>query len=513
MKKGRIVFWGGAGLVALLNIAAWNSTAFADWYIANIFPIWVGTYGRFTGFFPFSVGEWLIAAGLVLTGMAAVLVILWTVWGLGILCRHVWKTWGVGACLGRVWKAWGVGACLGRVRKAWGVGACLGRVRKAWGVGACLGRVWEAWGVGARLGRVRKAWGVGARLGRVRKEAGPGGCLGCETASSLDNCGENDACPQRDRESRGGGQKSRAVWTGGRFGRFTRGFYRFYAWTLLAVCLVMTLNCFILYHASTFAEQYFVQRNTQYTLVDLIAVYNMAASECNRLALEMERDERGMVVYSGSRGAEGTLLDMADKAREQMERLGETYPQLKGYYPRPKAMFFSDFMCQQYMQGYYFPFSMEANYNDVMHILNIPSTMCHELAHLRGYIYEDEANFIGYLACVESDDPFFQYAGYLSVLTYLNNDLYYAWRDSRKAYQEAVKELPPVAVSEQVWEDNVFVTQEEWDRINGKALIDTEVVDKAADVFIDVNLKVNGISDGKVSYSRVVKLLLQYYIP
>ena len=136
MKKGRIVFWGGAGLVALLNIAAWNSTAFADWYIANIFPIWVGTYGRFTGLFPFSVGEWLIAAGLVLTGMAAVLVILWTVWGLGILCRHVWKTWGVGACLGRVWKAWGVGACLGRVSKAWGVGACLGRVRKASGDGA-----------------------------------------------------------------------------------------------------------------------------------------------------------------------------------------------------------------------------------------------------------------------------------------------------------------------------------------------------------------------------------------
>jgi hypothetical protein len=36
-------------------------------------------------------------------------------------------------------------------------------------------------------------------------------------------------------------------------------------------------------------------------------------------------------------------------------------------------------------------------------------------------------------------------------------------------------------------------------------------VDKAADVFIDTNLKVNGISDGKVSYSRVVRLLLQYW--
>ena len=39
----------------------------------------------------------------------------------------------------------------------------------------------------------------------------------------------------------------------------------------------------------------------------------------------------------------------------------------------------------------------------------------------------------------------------------------------------------------------------------------TEVVDKAADVFIDTNLKIHGISDGAVSYSRVVKLLLQYY--
>ena len=55
------------------------------------------------------------------------------------------------------------------------------------------------------------------------------------------------------------------------------------------------------------------------------------------------------------------------------------------------------------------------------------------------------------------------------------------------------------------------LSEEEWERINKKALIDTETVDKAADVFIDTNLKVNGVSDGAVSYSRVVRLLLQYY--
>ena len=118
---------------------------------------------------------------------------------------------------------------------------------------------------------------------------------------------------------------------------------------------------------------------------------------------------------------------------------------------------------------------------------------------------------LGYLACVGSEDVFFRYAGYLSVLVYLNNDLYKAWKEERTAYEEAAAVVSPVTVDAQVWEDNIFVAEEEWERINGKALIDTVIVDKAADVFIDANLKVNGIADGKISYSRVVRLLLQYY--
>ena len=53
-------------VTVLLNVIAWNSTAFCDAYITYIFPIWVNTYGRLTGLFPFSVGEWLIVAGVVL---------------------------------------------------------------------------------------------------------------------------------------------------------------------------------------------------------------------------------------------------------------------------------------------------------------------------------------------------------------------------------------------------------------------------------------------------------------
>lgn len=278
-----------------------------------------------------------------------------------------------------------------------------------------------------------------------------------------------------------------------------RRYYIFFAWTLLAVCTVMTLNCSLLYQASTFSEQYFPDARETHTLDELIELRNLVVERCNALAGEMERDEEGAVVYGGS------ARDMQETAIRAMRQLGRSYGQLDGYYPHPKPFAASDFFCQQYMQGYYFPFSMEANYNDVMYMMNKPNTFCHELAHLRGYIYEDEANFISFLACVWSGDPLFEYSGYLSVLNYLDNDFYKAVGEDREAY------LAQPHISPVVRADNIFVTDREWERINGKALIDTETVDQVSDVLRDTSLKAFGISDGVLSYSRVVQLLLEWY--
>lgn len=278
--------------------------------------------------------------------------------------------------------------------------------------------------------------------------------------------------------------------------RFLKGFYTFFRWVLLMVSLVMTLNCTILYHASTFSAKYFGGEEQEYTLEELLPIRNYVVEQCNRLAMEMERDEAGTIIYEG---------DMETAAIMAMKALGAEYPQLDGYYPRPKPLYTSDFFSQQYMCGYYFPFSMEANYNQVMYIMNKPATMCHELAHLRGYIFEDEANFISYLACVESEDRMLQYSGYLSVLNYLDNDFYRAVGKDREAY------LAQPIISQQVIEDNVFVTEEEWERINAKAWLNTETVDEVSDALVDASLKANGVADGRISYSRVVQLLLKYY--
>ena len=278
----------------------------------------------------------------------------------------------------------------------------------------------------------------------------------------------------------------------------------------------LTVVCFLVVRKMTFSEKYFgeeeaQEQTTQERTEELLRIYNDIVRHCNELSEVMERDDSGAVVYSGGVDSRGNAVDMEDKAIDVMQSLGKRYDQLDGYYPRPKAMFFSDFMCQMYMCGYYFPFSMEANYNDVMYIMEKPATMCHELAHIRGYIYEDEANFIAFLACVESDDSTFQYAGYLSVLNYVANDLYKTRLADPDSYAAAREAVHPLQVLQQVQEDNIFVTEEQWERINGKAVVNTETVDSVSDTLTNASLKLNGVSDGMISYNRVVELLLQWY--
>ena len=268
--------------------------------------------------------------------------------------------------------------------------------------------------------------------------------------------------------------------------------YRMTPILLTIAITLMTLNCFVLYHTSKLSIGNVDK--AEYTVEDLAKLRDFVVTKCNELSKEVPHDENGNVSYDG---------DMKREAVYAMEKLGEEFPRLSGYYVTPKALYFSDFMCQQYMQGYYFPFSMEANYNDTMNLMNKPFTMCHELAHTHGFIYEDEANFLGFLACIRSDDIVFKYSGYLGVLNYINNDFYNAV--DKKEYNRHVKILDRVKY------DNEFLSKDGWKEVEDNAIFKTETVKKAADTFIDTNLKVNGVLDGKVSYRYVVGLIMDYY--
>lgn len=189
------------------------------------------------------------------------------------------------------------------------------------------------------------------------------------------------------------------------------------------------------------------------------------------------------------------LRELGMEGVKSMKGLGTAYPQLSGYYPYPKPLMNPRLLSIQQLCGIYSPFTIEANYNREMPYYNIPHTICHELSHLKGFMREDEANFIGYLACIGSDSPDFRYSGYLTGWVYAGNALAKA---DLEAYYGLYGRLAPEAARDLTW-NNQF-----WDRFDGK-------VAEASTQLNDRYLKANNQEDGVRSYGRMVDLMLAYY--
>lgn len=109
----------------------------------------------------------------------------------------------------------------------------------------------------------------------------------------------------------------------------------------------------------------------------------------------------------------------AKAATEALRGAGQRYAVLLGSYTPPKSVLLSRGMSYLDITGVYAPFTNESNVNTDVPDYLIPFTACHELAHQRGFMREDEANFIAYLACTGSGDAEFRYSGYASAFPYL----------------------------------------------------------------------------------------------
>ena len=266
-------------------------------------------------------------------------------------------------------------------------------------------------------------------------------------------------------------------------------------WILCYITTTETMNCFIMYQCTPFAERYFPNAH-EHTDEEIMGLYDILAQKCNELSKKVPRDEHNRFMLT---------CDFQTEAKKAMKHAGETYPQLKGFYPNAKPIQFSYFMSQTYTTGIYLPYTIEANYNDDMVRTNLPFTVCHELSHLKGIIQEDEANFLAFIAAAGSDNIEFQYAGYLEAFEYVDNAL---WKND--LYDHALDN----PVSEEVQNDCYrFLPENYWEENAEKEIIPTEAVSEASETFFDTNIKMNGREEGILTYSLVVQLLLDYYYP
>ena len=189
------------------------------------------------------------------------------------------------------------------------------------------------------------------------------------------------------------------------------------------------------------------------------------------------------------------VRETGDKVIQAYDKIYDKYSFISPLYSRVKPVVLSEAMTYTHISGVYSFFTGEANINTNFPDYTIPFTVAHELAHQRGIAREDEANFVAFLVCKESDDPYVRYSGYLNLYEYVSSALY---RANQELYVKAATAL------------NIDVRYE---LIAYSTFFDKYRDSVASDISGAVNdayLKLQG-TEGTRSYGLVVDLAVAYY--
>jgi len=186
---------------------------------------------------------------------------------------------------------------------------------------------------------------------------------------------------------------------------------------LVVACYIWGLFCWLWssgYHATGFAERYdFSDEGIAREDLFIVALY--FAEKANELSDLVERDDDGRYI-------EDRRL-MFSESTNIYRNISREFPSLQGKLYAPKSMLYSWLMSITGYSGMYFALTGEAMINTHPPGVYMPFTVAHEHAHQLSVFAEDEANFVGIAACVTSDNPTFEYAGYMAGLNYLLNAL------------------------------------------------------------------------------------------
>ena len=190
--------------------------------------------------------------------------------------------------------------------------------------------------------------------------------------------------------------------------------------------------------------------------------------------------------------------ELSHKLCDSYKTIIEKYDNLKlnSFKSRVKPIMLSEPFTYTHISGVYTFMTGEANINTNYPDFIVTSSVAHELAHQRGIAREDEANFIAFLVCINTDDPYVQYSGYLDVYQSVMKNLRSADKD---LYKDALKRLGKGATD---------------DLVNYSEKFDKYRKSKAAEISNNINdsyLEANGQKEGTRAYDMVTDLVVAYY--
>ncbi len=194
-------------------------------------------------------------------------------------------------------------------------------------------------------------------------------------------------------------------------------------------------------------------------------------------------------------GFDPVALDASlDEGWARAARSLRLHPSTEAPRGRTKPLISSGLFTWLGIGGFYFPFTGEANINTWAPPWQQPHTRAHEMSHQRFVASENEANFMGFLASVHSDDPLARYSGWLFAQRQVLRALIHL--DSESGFERLLMRYP--GVQRDVNESRAFWTQ-----------YDGPVADMGSAVN-DVYLKINQVEGGTQSYSRSLRLIVRW---
>ena len=184
--------------------------------------------------------------------------------------------------------------------------------------------------------------------------------------------------------------------------------------------------------------------------------------------------------------------ELNDKILDAYDKAVKKYDFIQDLHSKIKPIMLSEPMTYTHISGVYTFFTGEANFNTNYPDYVIPYTVAHEFAHQRGIASEDEANFVAFLVCSESDDAYIRYSAYVNLFEYVASALIAA---NKNYYAAVYNTLPTELIKEFSAYADFFEKYE--NSVVG------EISGNLNETFIAIN--------GARSYGMVVDLAVAYY--
>lgn len=249
------------------------------------------------------------------------------------------------------------------------------------------------------------------------------------------------------------------------------------------IYFIFTFTCGLNYYRYPFSyySNYSDENSDVYNISELEDLLSVLTDKLNSTQQAFEKKD---------------FSNYANESIKAMNNLSKEYPVFSQItYSKPKPLLSSKLFSKLGVGGIFFPFTFESNINTDIPLYLIPATMTHELAHQSGFMREDEAHFISYLACINSKNSSFKYSGYFLAFYQTINLLE---KENKEQSNKILSKL-----SDDVKQDLIYY--EKYLQTNQGVL--QKISNATNNLYLKSNKQNNGIND----YNRMVNLVLAHY--